>query len=402
MQPSALDAQSFGNYPPLARQLAVSNLAVLRGLPLAFAPLLLRELIGYDWKFPAERAEMDAQFRYLASWSDQRSAELQPFSKLKLTSELEQLDWVNDPASFSEKLSAYLWASHQMDEFRAASIRYVERLHAGMATSTLPTHRLGVVILGEGVAENKYPLFRKLRREGVYYTNVDAADGRTRLLNLLRQRARDFPTPFGHWYIDGANNRSESGITAVSYAALDTPRKALITRMREIMQPDGGGPEYLRTLLARMRPEDFGLNGDGDAGVLNRFQVSVLTEGSGTQLFSTTFVQWSAREALRRAQPLTLLARFAPRQHEESMREVLAGKSEQPIADPRGSLIDADMGAYYTWINQQRLPGAEQSRFLVWFENHREVVAIAPKLTRGSVNDKAMTLQDVLDQTLSG
>ena len=39
--------------------------------------------------------------------------------------------------------------------------------------------------------------------------------------------------------------------------------------------------------------------------VLERFKVSLLTEGSGTQIFSTSFAQWAAREALRRAQPLT-------------------------------------------------------------------------------------------------
>ena len=40
--------------------------------------------------------------------------------------------------------------------------------------------------------------------------------------------------------------------------------------------------------------------------VMQRFDVSLLTEGSGTQIFSTSFAQWAAREALRRAQPLTL------------------------------------------------------------------------------------------------
>ena len=46
--------------------------------------------------------------------------------------------------------------------------------------------------------------------------------------------------------------------------------------------------------------------------MLDRFQVKLLTEGSGTQIFSTTFAQWTAREALRRAQSQTLLVRFAP------------------------------------------------------------------------------------------
>ena len=79
--------------------------------------------------------------------------------------------------------------------------------------------------------------------------------------------------------------------------------------------------------------------------MLNRFQVSVLTEGSGTQFFSPTFVQWAARELLRRAQPLTLLARFAPRQTGRSMNEMLADTQTRAVLDPLGSLIDADMGA---------------------------------------------------------
>ena len=50
------------------------------------------------------------------------------------------------------------------------------------------------------------------------------------------------------------------------------------------------GPEALRTLMAQLRPEDIGLSGAAEEAALNHFQVSVLTEGSGTQIFSTTFV----------------------------------------------------------------------------------------------------------------
>ena len=95
------------------------------------------------------------------------------------------------------------------------------------------------------------------------------------------------------------------------------------------IQSGGMGPEALRTILGRLRSEDFQLIG-GDP-VLNHFQLSLLTEGSGTQVFSTTFAQWAAREALRRAQPQTLLVRFAPRQRQKSMNELLA----HPRADER-------------------------------------------------------------------
>src|SRR5579872_2720307 len=91
--------------------------------------------------------------------------------------------------------------------------------------------------------------------------------------------------------------------------------------------------------------------------VLERFELKLLTEGSGTQIFSTVFAQWATREALRRAEPLTLLVRFAPRQRQRPMNELLSNAGATPELDPEGSLIDADMGAYYHWINQQRLQG---------------------------------------------
>ena len=166
--------------------------------------------------------------------------------------------------------------------------------------------------------------------------------------------------------------------------------------MRRVMQPGGGGPETLRTMLAEMRPEDVGMSGAAADAVVNRFAISVLTEGSGTQIFATTFVQWSAREVLRRAQPLTLLARFTPRLREQSMKDLLAGTSHQPMPDPSGSLVDADMGAFYTWINLQRLAGADQSRFLVWFEDHRQAVAVGPGMKPNTTSSEEAGLGEIL------
>jgi hypothetical protein len=130
--------------------------------------------------------------------------------------------------------------------------------------------------------------------------------------------------------------------------------------------------------------------------VLNRFQVKLLTEGSGSQIFSTTFAQWTAHEALRRAQPLTLLVRFAPRQRQKPMNELLSSGQSTADLDFTGSLIDADMGAYYNWLNQQRLPGSEQSSFLVWFEGHSQALAIGPALPRGTASNTAADLGELL------
>lgn len=70
----------------------------------------------------------------------------------------------------------------------------------------------------------------------------------------------------------------------------------------------------------------------------------------------------------------------------------------RPEADPQGALIDADMGAYLTWVNQQRLAGADKASFLVWFEDHTEALAIGPSLPRGTESNSALDLQQVLSQ----
>jgi hypothetical protein len=400
MLPSELKIERFGGYPPQACQIAQSRIGLFQSLPLAFLPLLLRELIAYDWKFPAERRDLDNQLAYLAGLTpEQLIAAMAPFATLQLSQQLEHIDWVNAPALFSEQLTAHLWATHQIDAFRTAAVEYVHKVNTASAPAELPISRLSVAIIGAGVDRNTYPLFRKLRPQGVYFTNVNPANGRNVLLDVVAARAAAHPVSFAHWYIDGARNQSTgAGLTCLSYDALQSVRDALVKKMRAVMQPGGGGPEFLRTMLAQMRPEDLGLEANGDAAVLSRFQVSILTEGSGTQLFSTTFVQWSAREALRRAQPLTLLVRFAPRQREQSMKDLLAGIEQAPVPDPQGSLVDADIGAYYTWINQQRLAGADRAAFLAWFENHNEALAISPALPRGQTDPTAIDLRGLIQK----
>ena len=397
MLPNQLAVESFGAYPPEARRLAVSHVALLRRLPLGFAPLLLRELIVYDWRFPAERRDLERQFAYLTSLPPQQlTRAMAAFSQLRLTTALEKSDWVNSPATFSEQLTAHLWATHQIDAFRAAAVEYVGKSSAASPEDRLPTHRLAIAVIGQGVQENHYHLFRKLRPQGIYFTHVKPENGFKALIDAVTKRAAAYPSPYGHWYIDGGVSQPAMppGVVCVSYAALSPARAALQSRMQKIYEASVFDPEAFRTRMAQTGAAEIGLNSGHDA-LLDRFQLSLLTEGSGTQVFATTFVQWAAREALRRAQPLTLLARFTPRQRENPMNELLAEARRRPELDPQGSLVDADMGAYYTWLNQQRLTGASEARFLAWFEDHEEAVAIGPGFERNERSDTPIDLEQL-------
>lgn len=402
MLPVNLKAEQFAAYPQLARGLVVGHLAEIQKLPLGFVPNLLGAIIDYDYKFPAERALIDWELMNLSRLSPaQRSEWFQGFAQLTLSPALEEFDWVNQPAQFVERQSAYLWSTHQLDAFRVAATEYGDRLRTGMPSEAMPVRRLGIAIVGLGVASYEAPLFRNLRPHGTYFGKLKPDNGVDQLLQGVAARAKAHPVPYGHWYVDGGLEADHSGqLTCLSYKGMEPVRAAVLKNIEAELQRPGMGPEELRTHMARLQPTDLGMNKDGDP-VLDRFQLKLLTEGSGTQIFSTTYAQWAAREVLRRAQALTLLVRFAPRQRQRPMNEMLSSARGDADVDPVGSLVDAEMAAYYQWINQQRLPGTENSAFLVWFEGHGDAVAIGPSMPRGTQSNSAISLAELLSMLTS-
>ena len=397
MHPRDLTPEHFKSYAPEARNLATKYLLLLRRWPLSFLPSVLREIVEYDCKFPTEREALEKELEVLSSLApEQLDSWLSGFAQIRLSTELEHSDWVNAPAQFVEQLSAHLWTTHQLDIFRSAAIAYADRLHDAAPPRSPRVPRLGISVIGKGVSSYDEPLFRKLRVHGAYFSRVNPENGLRTLLDAVAERAKAHRVAFAHWYIDGGEPADhDSALTFISYESLEPARANLLRKMRSEIDRPGMGPETLRTILARMQPADIGLGNSGNA-ILDRFQLKLLTEGSGTQIFSTTFTQWAAREALRRAQPLTLLARFAPRQRQRPMNELLSASRERAEPDVIGSLIDAEMGAYYNWLNQQRLPGTERSSFLVWFEGHSQAVAIGPSMPRATESNSATELKDLL------
>jgi len=263
--------------------------------------------------------------------------------------------------------------------------------------SSMP--RLGVAVVGQGVDRYDGHLFEKLRPHGTLFTRVSPQDGLRQILAVGAGRSAAHDEPYAHWYVDGgAKAEHSASLVAVSYAELTPVRRSLLQYIEKEVSKPGMGPEQLRSDLLRLTPDALGMRGDP---VLNRFQMKLFTEGSGTQIFSTTFAQWTAREALRRAQAKTLLVRYAPRQRQRPMYELLSGKPGDDAVDPVGSLIDAEMGAYYQWIDQQRLPGADRSVFVAWFEGHDTAIAIGPSMLRGAASTSQITMDGLLRQALA-
>jgi hypothetical protein len=399
-----IDALQLERYPPEARSVALAHLQLLRALPTGFTPLLLQQIQEYDWRFPAERREITGQLAYLEAMNqEQRSAALAGFARLRLPLHWSGRQVAGDPSQSAEQLADFLWATHQMDAFREASSAYMSSYRATTRDQEPTMRRLGVAIIGQGVDQNSYPLFRKLRSHGTYFSNVAPANGLRILLEAVAARSMARGEAFAHWYVEGGLPQQSAAPVAppllvISYEQLRPARQAVLAKMNQQIRSGIAGPESLLTELHQLRPEDLGLPAEAGQSVFNHFIVSLLTAGSGTQLFSTTFVQWTVRELWRRAQPLTILARFAPRQRERPMNELLSNEATKLELDPMGSLIDADMGAFYMWLDEQRLPGAKQSSFLAWFEGHNQALVVGPGLPANTASDQSVDMQWLLRQ----
>lgn len=399
--PSLIITEDFAQYPPQARALAMKLVAFLQQLPPIFASLLLSEIISYDWRFPAEQADINRQLLFLTSLSSaQLQNTLSGFANLTLSDSLQQQRFASAPAEFIEKLTAYLWSVHQMDRFREAAGLYQKEFLEVQPEPQPAMPRLCIVIIGKDATPGTVKLFQKLRPHGTYFTRVSPAGGLDALFAAVDARVRSHPERYAHWYVDGGAlhiHPSAGDLTTLSYAALEPLRNALLKKVDTVRTSgDVVGPESLRSLLVNLQPGQLDADGTSHDPVLRHFELSLLTEGSGTQIFSTTFVQWAGREVLRRARPLTVILRYAPRQKDRPMNEMLradAGKLEQ---DPAGSLIDADMGAYYTWINLMRLTGAVQSSLIVWFEGQQEALAVSPAMARNVSSTTPCDLKQIL------
>lgn len=392
MTPAALTAASFAAYPPQAQHFATQHLALLQQLPLTIAPAFLREIIAYDWRFPAERRTFERQCAWLESLAPaERDRLLAPFRQITLPAALVAKDWVAAPQSFTEELTAYLWSSSQIDAYRSAA---QQLLSAPPDAQAAAQPRCGVVIVGRDANAASPQLFRKLAPHGVTLSNLQWTPQTPAHIHTLLQTRGASDAPYSRWYIDGGEPwpHDSSALSLLSYARLRPVRESILERMNRFTHSAPGGPEELRHMLAELDPTQTGATAATPDPRLQHFITSLFTEGSGSQVYSTSFVQWAAREVIRRAQPQQLLVRFAPRQRQRTLNQLFDPATGTEAPDPEGSLRDADIGAYYVWLDMMRITDPANAVFLAWREDHSQAVLIAPRAPAGKQDNTVLDL----------
>ncbi len=383
------------------REASVSNFAaqsrmLLRSLPVPLAALLMQQVLRYDRIFPREQQELKATVHALQPpRSPQMQRAVDAFAALRLSPELKTSGWETQPALWIDRITAEMWSTGQIAAFRDAAklVLPPEPVDDPQAQS-----RAVVVVYDRRLRSDPAAaaLFRRLRPLGTHYLAVDGAEDHATLQGWLNTRAHQTTQPYAHWLVSGDTASTGPTVAALSYAELQPARQHLLRMMNDARNAQGtGGPEGMRDAMRALTPQQMGLPEVTDP-VLSDFATDVLVSGSGTQLYATTFVQWTAREVLRRAQPRTLVARFTPRNQSTSMDLRLSEPGAEPPLDNAGSLIDTEMAAHLTWVNLQRLPGADRAHFLAWHPGYGQAVLIGPGIPKGVQSQAKAGLHDLL------
>jgi hypothetical protein len=397
MTPMDLRTPSFAAYPAESRALAVQYLTVLQHLPVAVCPSFLQQIRGVPTCFPVERALLQARLDALAAIPlATLQKDISLLGEIQLPAALLKRDWVNEPAAFIAEMTQYLWSSAQIDRFRQGTLQLFRVLPDGMGRG----RRLVIVVLGQGAAETQQSSFGKLRRHGILLRQMIEPDVPAALLRVLAAQAESAPEPYAHWYVDGGKpwlmQTSGNGITTTSYAALQPMRMRVLQHMQTTLFDSDAGVEDMQHRLTALSPQALRANELTPDAVLQRFYTELFTQSSGPQVFSTSFVQWTGRELNRRAQPRTMLLRYQPRQQHRTLDDMVTKVEAETTLDPESSLRDAEMGAYYTWLEMGRIAAAKDIVFLVWQEGTERLLLIGPNAPAGTETDTPMHLQEAL------
>jgi hypothetical protein len=118
---------------------------------------------------------------------------------------------------------------------------------------------------------------------------------------------------------------------------------------------------------------------------LRSFLIDLFLSGNGALIFANAFVEWAASEALRRARPRALVARFGLRTKPKLFTGIAIFENQQAINtlpdvdDPEGSAIDALILARYVWLAATRYPEYRQAYCLCVSEFRNSAYLISPE-----------------------
>jgi len=380
---------------------------LLERLPVTFRANLGVEIGRWPTLFAPEKAYLRALLERLAALTTPEFAET--FAGLRRVEAEAGCGEVRggDPRSVQDRTQALLRRKGQFPSWRREVDQVFQRLQPRVEERLYPKgspRRLVVVVYGQGIAIQRDQLWRQLRAIGTRIPlRLEGAAASGPFLRALFAGLLSAPgepaglDPHATWIVDAGealHDLCEESAAAgsaravgLSYSRLRGYREELSRSLYRRVLAGVSSPQELADFARALdiRP----LAGTADE-VVRAFVRDVFLGGNGTLLVSNTFVEWAAVQALKRAEPRLLVARFGVRDKMKPFSSLLLFSSPRPtdqvptLEDPLGSFVDVEQLAYYVWLNAEKSPAYRgKTLYLLLAEGVDEVLAIRPEAAAG-------------------
>lgn len=370
---------------------------VVARLPLTMRPALNQQIAEWDTLFPFERKRLTGFIDGIESLSPAELHRLmQPLREIEDRMGIAASD-LSETANTLESASL-LARSELYPEWRGVVEQIFETIDA--AHRNLPPeatrNRLLLLILPAELPFGASPLWDDWQGRG---RELAVANSRALVEHAVRgsaahrnlaslSAARGCSDPADLWMIDAGAQLAglyppSAPALVLSYTALKPFRDRLLAGLNSIPK-DLTGSDQVIAELRRQDWESAWANQLAGQPRLRRFVMDVFLSGNGALIFPTAFVEWAASEALRRARPQCLVARFGLRPKPKPFTGIAIFENQQTISklpdldDPENSAIDALVLARYIWLTAARYPESERTFCVCVAESRNQAYVIAP------------------------
>ena len=438
---------------------------VLDRLPRTFLVNTLVELEKWSTLFEPEKAYFRTLLAELAALNSSEFRGV--FGSLKDFELRTGCDRVtaSDPVSLQARLLNHLQREGHYALWRREIDQIFEKLQPKVEARLYGSDhkpRMVVLLYEEGIAIERDKLWKRFRAMGTGVPlKIEGAESRQPFVRALftgqppekpagpQGRAASAPTlfnvlresqnfaPLDAWIIEAGDTlhalceRSAQSVgqgegqtgshaacaTGLSYERLRGYREQLSEAIYGKVLSGVRGPLELAAYIKNLRftPRE-GATLYSDEVVL-AFIRDVFLAGSGTLIINNTFVEWGAIQALKRAQPRVLVARFGVRDKMKPFSSLLLFSKPRPtdqipnLQDPLGSFVDAELLSYYVWLNAEELaPYRDKTLYLLLADGVDEMLAVLPSsrkpassgLAAATIPDVAATMAHWLGTSLPG
>jgi hypothetical protein len=370
---------------PQSLRTAVEN-GVLKRLPLTFLPFANQQLREWDYLFPNERRSTEQLLLYVNSLSPEQSANLF-HDVIALEEKMNVKSWKFSTSEQTIENASLLARSPYFQPWRDA-VQAVFDASAQYAriskVAPAPENRLILLEIPRplnleatrvwqswGQMGWSVPLDIPADRAGSVIESLVVGsptqpDGLlTRVVQLAgNQPAEAWILDAGHGLVDAtlALPLSESGASRpvlLSYSRLDACRENF-TREMNTIRKDLSDADSIYDRLRKVDMAPWCPAEVSSHPAAREFVRNLYLSGNGAVIFGNSFAQWGSSEALRRARPHFLVARFGVRSKPKPFTAVAVFENPDQVNpipavdDLPGSAIDAQILARYVWLAATR------------------------------------------------